>query len=99
MNLYDLLNQLDELSEELLEDCEEVTADKLGLDLRAGHRLWVNADCIVVKTGKRGNLDYYGGFQYVDDSCVLILGEYTVYQANDERVIDAISYWADHQGA
>jgi hypothetical protein len=46
-----------------------VAADKLGLDIRAGGRLYIDEDerAIYVKQGDLRVLDYYGGFEYIDE--------------------------------
>lgn len=64
----------------------EVRADALGLDIRAGHRLFVNEDCIAVSNNDRRTLDYYGGFEYVDSDYIRVIGDYTFYFADDDRV-------------
>lgn len=64
-----------------------VTADKLGLDIRAGYScdIHVLSDGIAVY-GTNRNMEYYGGFEYVDREFVTRLGELTIYSNYDSRV-------------
>lgn len=71
----------------------EVTAEQLGLDPRAGYRLMINEDYIVVYSSNRGVLDYYGGFEYVDSDCVAQLGDYVFYSAEDDRVAGCLEQY------
>jgi hypothetical protein len=73
--------------------CDKVTPEQLGLDRRAGYKLWVSNDhthIISTKDGVRV-LNYYGGFEYVDTNYVSELGDYVFYSAEDSRVGDHIS--------
>lgn len=77
----------------LYELATEVTAEDLGLDRRAGYRLLVTEDYIIVYASNRGVLDYYGGFEYVDAGCVSQMGDYVFYSAEDDRVADCLEYY------
>jgi hypothetical protein len=65
---------------------EEVSPKDLGLDDRSCYRLWKGHDCVVVKKDDLGRFNYYGGGEYVDKDCVMQLGDYVVYSAEDSRV-------------
>ena len=85
----DILEYLDEVNEKM--DCfvskmDQATASDLKLDDRAGNRLWVSKDCLIVRKFRNGSLRYYGGFEYVDESSIAIIGDYVIYLASDERV-------------
>jgi len=85
--LYELMNEINEKVEGLIkEEFREVTAEGVGLDPRSGYRLFINEDFIAVGKGNRRCLDYYGGFEYVDEEHVTVLGDYVFYSADDERV-------------
>ena len=72
----------------------EVTAEQLGLDRRAGYCLMVTEDYIIVLDSNRSVLDYYGGFEYVDEDCVKQMGSYVFYSREDERVAEHLwQYW------
>ena len=91
--LYDKLNSLQwEINQKVEaiidEEFREVTPKEVGLDSRAGYRLLINEDYIAVSKSDRRSLDYYGGFEYVDEENVTVLGDFVFYSADDERVQD-----------
>jgi hypothetical protein len=73
------------------EEFREVTPKEVGLDTRAGYNLFINEDYIAVSKGNRRTLDYYGGFEYVDEEHVTVLGDMVFYSADDERVQDHLN--------
>lgn len=95
MNFENLIDYVNELAELYVNDnMEQLNASDLGLDIRAGYSLWVNHDCIAVRTHNAKALDYYGGFEYVNETYTL--GEYKFYSAESDRVQDCIDEWT-HQ--
>ena len=89
--LYDKLNSLQwEINKKVEaiidEEFREVTPKEVGLDPRAGYNLFINEDYISVSKGNRRTLDYYGGFEFVDEEHVTVLGDMVFYSADDERV-------------
>ena len=91
--LYDKLNSLQwEINKKVEaiidEEFREVTPKEVGLDPRAGYNLFINEDYIAVSKGNRRTLDYYGGFEYVDEEHVTVLGDMVFYSADAERVQD-----------
>jgi hypothetical protein len=85
--LNELLSEINSKVEGLIdEEFREVTPKEIGLDTRAAYRLFINEDYIAVSKGNRRNLDYYGGFEYVDEEHVTVLGDMVFYSADDERV-------------
>ncbi len=85
--LRELLSEMNSKVEGLIdEEFREVTPKEVGLDSRAGYRLFINEDYIAVSRGNRRNLDYYGGFEYVDEEHVTVLGDMVFYSSEDERV-------------
>lgn len=98
MSIFDLVEQVNEQVEEYMTDqgAHTVRPEQLGLDERAGHSLRVAEDWIAVKSHHAGSLDYYGGFEYVDESYKCTLGDWIFYSADDERVYDHIqAYWGE----
>ena len=69
-----------------------VCASELGLDERCGY-VYVNEDCIVVQYNYTRGLEYYGGFEYVDDEYKIRMGDFIVYMNEDDRVADAIAHF------
>lgn len=85
--LYNLMNEINEKVEVLIdEEFRLVKPTDVGLDSRAGYTLFINEDYIAVSKSNRRSLDYYGGFEYVDEEHVTVLGDYVFYSADDERV-------------
>ncbi len=87
--MQDILSYIDEVSDRMrriLNDMEYTTPDSMGLDRRAGYRLWINEDCIVVDKDNDRSLQYYGGFEYVDRDYRVEMGDYVIYLSDDERV-------------
>ena len=85
--LCELLSEMNSKVEGLIdEEFREVTPKEIGLDTRAGYRLFINEDYIAVSRGNRHTLDYYGGFEYVDEEHITVLGDMVFYSSDDERV-------------
>ena len=85
--LRELLSEMNSKVEGLIdEEFREVTPKEIGLDSRAGYRLFINEDYIAVSRGNRRSLDYYGGFEYVDEEHITVLGDMVFYSSDDERV-------------
>jgi hypothetical protein len=98
MNIEDLRDQINALVQEQLKETKTVSAEQLGLDPRAGYRLYVPTDeaetFIAVKKDNRHALDYYGGFEYIDKEYIFELGDYVFYTEHS-CVIDAFDYMCD----
>ena len=85
--LSNLIHEINEKVEELIDtEFREVTAKEVGLDSRSAYQLLINEDFIAIRKSNRRSLDYYGGFEYVDEEHVTVLGDYVFYSADDERV-------------
>ena len=85
--LHELLSEMNSKVEGLIdEEFREVTPKEIGLDSRAGYRFFINEDYIAVSRGNRRSLDYYGGFEYVDEEHITVLGDMVFYSSDDERV-------------
>ena len=85
--LRELLSEMNSKVEGLIdEEFREVTPKEIGLDSRAGYRFFINEDYIAVSRGNRRSLDYYGGFEYVDEEYITVLGDMVFYSSDDERV-------------
>ena len=96
--MWELQEQIDNLIDQYLEDSDavRVSAEAVGLDHRAGY-VFVSTDegWIAAVAGNVRSLEYYGGFEYVDDK--LCIGEMTFYSSDSSRVADAIEYYNDEQ--
>ena len=88
-NLYTIKNLMNEMVEQLIDDeFRLVKPTEVGLDNRSAYQLFINEDYIAVRKSDRRSLDYYGGFEYVDEEHVTVLGDMVFYSADDERVQD-----------
>jgi len=85
MNLFSLIDDVSELTDNYIGTMEKVPANQLGLDPRCG-KLFVSPDCIGVYKGNDRTLQYYGGFEYVDNEYRHEFGDYVFYSAEDNRV-------------
>lgn len=97
--IFDVIETASERVETILKTMKKACGEKeCGLDERAG-TVWVDEECVVVRTGNRQRLEYCGGFEYV--KCTPIgLGKYTVYFAHDDssgRVQDVIDRVFDRE--
>ena len=86
MNLEQLRDQVEELVEDFLADSEEVRPEQLGLESRAGWGLRVHSDYIAVPSSGKKSLEYYGGFEYIDEDYRMVIGDWTFYLSEDGRV-------------
>lgn len=88
MTLDDLDTKLEELSQEILANCKKITATEAGLDRRC-QSLWVCPEDRFIVTMHPKELNYYGGFEYIDPAFVRSLGYCTLYfeeDRGDDRV-------------
>lgn len=92
--IRDLIDLIDNTSiiREMLENdpnVDYVDAEECDLDPRSG-KLWIAWDDDYIISSRHG-LNYYGGFEYVDDDHKFTIGDYTFYSGWDsERVKEAI---------
>ena len=81
------MNVMNGMVENFIDEKFQLVAPKeIGLDDRSSYQLFINEDYIAVGKGNRRTLDYYGGFEYVDEEHVTVLGNYVFYSSDDERV-------------
>ena len=85
-NILDFVDDVNDRMRRLVNEMDYAPADELGLDRRAGYRLHVNEDCIVVDKDSDRTLQYYGGFEYVDKEYRIEMGDYVIYLGDDDRV-------------
>jgi len=70
--------------------------EKWPLDPRAmPYKMFIAEDVLIVPKEHIRYLDYYGGFEYVRAEHRVELGEYTLFDAGDERVAEVVE--AFHQ--
>jgi hypothetical protein len=102
-NLTSLLAEIRNSTEAHVQGLREVTADQLGLDSRCG-RVWVDTDynvvcdtCYIV-AHKGSRIEYYGGFEYIEDEHRDEFGDYVVYYATSDRVQDCLEHLMEADG-
>ena len=87
MDLFELIDNISELTDNFIGNMELVPANRLGLDPRCG-KLFISPDCIAVYKSSDRALQYYGGFEYVDSEYRHEMGDYVFYSGHDNRVRD-----------
>ena len=92
MDLFELIDNVTELTENYVVNMGQVPAKQLGLDNRSGS-LFVSPDCIGVYKSNDRALQYYGGFEYVDSEYRHEMGDYVFYSAEDNRVRDHLEQY------
>lgn len=85
--LDDILNALDELDESISRSVTSHPPSTAGLDFRCG-TIYRGEDFLATK--HRRSLDYYGGFEYIDPEYITVVGEWTLYSIEHDRVLAAI---------
>lgn len=94
MPLVDFLDEVNDALKTLLQGFDRVRAEEIGLDERSSYGpLWINEDYIIATEASARQLNYYGGFEYVEKDCVQRVGDYVLYSREDSRVNDHIRRW------
>lgn len=87
MDYFEALDRLEELVEEIVESTTPVEADKVGLDSRCGPILIGNG---FIASMMPKQLDYFGGFEYVDDEHRRVIGGLTIYSDETDRALNVL---------
>lgn len=93
---YDFLAEINDSVERFVSTLERTNAKALGLDPRSGYDLYVSEDTIVVDKSNDSKLQYYGGFEYVDNTYRNEVGNYVFYvvgEDNDDRVAECLNFF------
>jgi len=100
MNNFDSINEMIDSVRNDMHDyvllsgkMKRVSSADLGLDARAAYSLFIEDDYIAVTNVGKGSLNYYGGFEYIDKDFVTVIGEFTFYSAEHERVRDCLDHY------
>ena len=86
-------DKLNDLAEKLMGEATSATAKELGLDSRSAYQFYIGDDFIAIDKNSDRNLQYYGGFEYVDKDCRMELGEYVLYSADNNRVCGHLNHF------
>jgi hypothetical protein len=89
MDLFELIDEVTELTDNFVAKMGKVKPQQLGLDNRCG-KLFITPDCVGVYKGSDRALQYYGGFEYVDSEYRHEFGDYVFYSAENNRVRDCL---------
>ena len=91
MNLHEVIEDINNITNELINTMTEARAEDLGLDPRSCHgTIYTSDEGIAVEKRHDSNLQYYGGFEYVDEDSRYELGDYVFYSADSNRVRQCI---------
>lgn len=93
MELYELQARLAELEDEFLNDAIQVSAEQLGLDARACYKLYVTPDAVIANGSDVTLLNYYGGFEYIDEESITRVGSLVIYSGEHNRVRECLEYF------
>ena len=85
MDLFDLIDDVTELTDTFVGKMGKVNPEQLGLDNRCGS-LFITPDCIGTYKDRDRALQYYGGFEYVDKEFRHEMGDYVFYSHEDDRI-------------
>ena len=100
MSVFESLYDIDDKVFELINtEMVETGPDKLGLDYRAGYKFFVEENIIAVHIERDRNLQYYGGFEYVDSVYRRVYGDYVFYFGEDDRVRGHLDRYFDDERA
>ena len=92
MDLFELIDNISELTDNFIGNTVKVNPEQLGLDNRCGS-LFVTPDCIGTYKERDRALQYYGGFEYVNDMNRHEMGDYVFYSREATRVDEALEFY------
>jgi len=92
MDLFELIDNISELTDNFIGNAVKVNPEQLGLDNRCGS-LFITPDCIGTYKERDRALRYYGGFEYINDGNRHEMGDYVFYSREATRVDEALEYY------
>jgi hypothetical protein len=92
MDLFDLIDNVTEITDNFVATMGKVNPEQLGLDHRCGS-LFITPDCIGTYKDRDRALQYYGGFEYVGKEHRYEMGDYVFYSHEDKRVSDCLEHY------
>lgn len=95
MNFGEMVDKANSVVEQFIqENMKPASAEELGLDERSFYdEVYVSNEYIAAGIDSNRSLQYYGGFEYVDEENRTQVGEYVFYSADSDRVADCIALW------
>ena len=82
----DMMDKVADAVQAYVDTLKETLPEDLGLDRRSAYRLFTDGQIIAVTKNDDANLQYYGGFEYVDKDYRTEIAGWVFYSANDDRV-------------
>lgn len=95
---YALKDRANELVKEIFEENEItdfVRAEQVGLDERAGYKLYICDEFVAVEIYNGSSFEYYSGFSYIDKNDTMTIGNWKFYFAGNGRVDSVIEMWRE----
>ena len=89
MDVMEIIDQANKAMEEYVASpsCKQVRASDCGLSVSCGRFYMTTNGEIIVELRKDNALQYWGGFEYVQEGSRTVVGKWVVY-ADDKRVGD-----------
>lgn len=94
MTINEMMETINQTIEEMIEGMEKIAAGDFGLDSRCGY-IYINEEAIAVKLSADRTLQYYGGFEYVEEENRIAVGDYVFYSADSGRVMRTIENYME----
>ena len=85
-DLYDLQKHISSLVDEFINTTTHIKPSDVGMDRRCCSTFFIGPDFVAVHKHHDRNLQYYGGFEYIDNEDRVEMGDYVFYYANSDRV-------------
>jgi len=100
MDLLDIVDGVIEQVEQAVHQLPRIRADEIGLDRRAGF-VYIDTDTkVIIAEGHNiRSLEYYGGFEYVDNDSTQTIGQFKIYGVEEtSRVQRALEFYRNNSG-
>lgn len=97
--ISNFITTTDSLVSNLISSMLEVLPEDIGLDRRTAYRLYICEDGLAVSKKDDANLQYYGGFEYIDKEFRKEYGDWVIYTLgdSDERVEDCLKKFYEEE--
>jgi hypothetical protein len=97
--IENLFTSIDKQLSDFVFTMHEVLPEDIGLDKRAAYRLYLCEQGLAVHKTQDSNLQYYGGFEYIDKEYRVEYGEWVFYTLgdSDERVENCIERYFNEE--
>lgn len=95
MEFYEMFAEVEGKVAEFIDNATKIDPERCGLDKRSGFNIFITEDVIACRRSDDKSLQYYGGFEYVQNEYRSVLGDYVFYDGQDERVQEHIQKWLE----